>query len=187
MFALLSLLLLQTFAYNITNAVYFDIRIENTYTGRIEIGLYGDITPITTRNFIALCTGEYGMGTNGLPLHYKGSRIHKVLPGLLMQGGDITQANGLGGESIYGNTFADENFDIQHDQPGIVSMVNDGVDSNNSQFFITFTNTPWLDGRHVAFGIVLKGFDVLRRIADVSNRSGQPTKPIVISDSGILY
>lgn len=109
---------------------------------------YGDVAPITVKNFVALCTGEYGIGKMGKPLHYKNSVFHRIIPGFMIQGGDITRGDGRGGESVYGDNFEDETFAIKHDRPGIVSMANSGKDTNKSQFFITVVGA-WrgVDGR----------------------------------------
>ena len=141
----------------ITDKVYFDVEIDDQPAGRIIFGLYGTTVPKTVQNFKSLCLGDKGTGTKGKPLHYKGSVFHRVIPGFMAQGGDFTHGSGIGGESIYGETFEDENFEILHSRPFLLSMANSGPHSNGSQFFITFVPTPWLDGRHVVFGEVLQG------------------------------
>ena len=117
---------------------------------------------------------------------YKGSKFHRVIPGFMAQGGDFTRGDGRGGESIYGEKFNDENFDLKHSKPYLLSMANSGPNSNGSQFFITFDETPWLDGKHVVFGEVLEGKDVVNKLEDIGSRSGRTSKTATIRDSGIV-
>ena len=170
----------------VTKKVFFDIEIDGSAAGRIVFGLFGDEVPKTADNFAALCTGEKGTGKSGKPLHYKGSTFHRVITGFMAQGGDFTAGNGTGGESIYGEKFPDENFNIKHSKPHLLSMANAGPNTNGSQFFITFAATSWLDGRHTVFGEVLEGADVVAALEKISSGSGTPSAKAVIADSGEL-
>jgi peptidylprolyl isomerase len=166
--------------------VFFDITIGGEPAGRIVMELRADVTPKTAENFRALCTGEKGMGRAGKPLHYKGSAFHRIIPDFMCQGGDFTQGNGTGGESIYGMKFEDENFELKHTAPGLLSMANAGPGTNGSQFFLTTVETPWLDGKHVVFGSVVEGMDVVRKMEAIGSRSGRTSEPVVIADCGQL-
>ncbi|CAN6685354.1 hypothetical protein ACFX13_035810 [Malus domestica] len=166
--------------------VFFDMTIGGQPAGRIVMELYADTTPRTAENFRALCTGEKGVGRSGKPLHYKGSAFHRVIPGFMCQGGDFTAGNGTGGESIYGAKFADENFNKKHTGPGILSMANAGPGTNGSQFFICTAKTEWLDGKHVVFGQVVEGLDVVKNIEKVGSGQGRTSKPVVVADCGQL-
>eukprot|EP00567_Pseudictyota_dubia_P012573 CAMPEP_0197452452 /NCGR_PEP_ID=MMETSP1175-20131217/32084_1 /TAXON_ID=1003142 /ORGANISM="Triceratium dubium, Strain CCMP147" /LENGTH=194 /DNA_ID=CAMNT_0042985461 /DNA_START=29 /DNA_END=613 /DNA_ORIENTATION=+ len=170
----------------VTNTVFFDVTIGDEPAGRIKMGLFGDDVPKTAENFRALCTGEKGVGKAGKPLHYKGSTFHRIIPSFMIQGGDFTHGNGRGGESIYGEKFEDENFKLKHEGPMYLSMANAGPNTNGSQFFITTVKTAWLDGRHVVFGKVLEGDDVVKKVEAVGSNSGSPSKTVTISDSGEL-
>jgi len=166
--------------------VYFDINIDNAPAGRIVFELFADVTPRTAENFRALCTGEKGVGQSGKNLHYKGSGFHRIIQQFMCQGGDFTRGNGTGGESIYGEKFKDENFQLRHDRPFLLSMANAGPNTNGSQFFITTVETPWLDGKHVVFGQVVEGSDVVKKMEAVGSRSGTTSKSVQIADSGQL-
>jgi len=169
-----------------TPVVFFDITVGGQPAGRIEMQLRADVVPKTAENFRALCTGERGKGKSGKDLTFKGSKFHRVIPGFMCQGGDFTRGNGTGGESIYGEKFPDENFTLKHEGKGILSMANAGPNTNGSQFFLCTAKTGWLDGKHVVFGRVIKGDDVLDRIEAVGSQSGATSKPVVIADCGQL-
>jgi len=171
----------------VTTKVFFDVSIDGAEAGRIVMGLYGNQVPRTVDNFRALCTGEKGEGKAGKPLHFKGCAFHRIIPGFMCQGGDFTHGDGTGGESIYGEKFEDENFKLKHPKPGLLSMANAGKNTNGSQFFLTVKETPHLDGKHVVFGEVLKGYaDVVKKIEEVGASSGTPSKKVVIEDCGEL-
>jgi len=159
--------------------VFLDVEADDELLGRIVIELRTDIVPKTSENFRALCTGEKGFG-------FKGSTFHRIIPDFMLQGGDFTNHNGTGGRSIYGSKFNDENFTLSHTKPGTVSMANAGPNTNGSQFFITTIQTAWLDGKHVVFGTVTEGMDVVKSIEALGSASGQPSKQVHIRDCGQL-
>ena len=164
--------------------VFFDISIAGVKKGKMVFELFSKKLPKTTENFRALCTGEKGIGQSGKPLHFKNTIFHRVIPEFMAQGGDFTNFNGTGGESIYGNKFADEGFLYKHKGEGVLSMANAGPNTNGSQFFLTFVDCPWLDSGHVVFGKITDGLNVLREIESVGSGSGQTSKKVKIEDCG---
>ncbi|KAF9425550.1 Peptidyl-prolyl cis-trans isomerase D [Podila epigama] len=167
---------------------FFDISIGDEPIGRVVFELFADVVPKTVENFRALCTGEKGIGqTTGKPLTYKGAPFHRVIRGFMIQGGDFSNQNGTGGESIYGAKFEDENFVLKHDKPFLLSMANAGPGTNGSQFFVTTVPTPHLDNKHVVFGRVLKGVSVVREVEDTPKGSNDaPLAPVIITNCGEL-
>ncbi|GAB7182786.1 peptidylprolyl isomerase [Kitasatospora sp. Ki12] len=159
--------------------VFFDITINDEPAGRIVFKLFDEVVPKTAQNFRELATGQNGFG-------YEGSGFHRVIPSFMLQGGDFTNHNGTGGKSIYGAKFEDENFKLKHDRPGLLSMANAGKNTNGSQFFITTIVTDWLDGKHVVFGEVVEGLDLVKKIESLGSQSGRTSAVIKIAKSGVV-
>jgi len=161
---------------------YFDIEVGGIYQGRIVFKLFDDIVPKTCKNFRFLCSN----GLLGTP-SYEGSSFHRIIKNFMLQGGDFTNGDGTGGMSIYGNKFEDENFELKHNQPGLLSMANSGPNTNGSQFFITTEKTDWLDGKHVVFGIVISGYDIVSKIENMEiDGNNKPKLDVVIKKCGII-
>ena len=161
--------------------VVLEVRIGEEAVGTVVLELFKDVTPKTAENFRALCTGE-----KGEDMSYAGSPFHRIIPGFMIQGGDFTKGNGTGGKSIYGDRFPDENFEIKHTEAGLLSMANAGPNTNGSQFFITLAATPWLDGKHVVFGKVVEGMDVVRAMEAQGSQSGGTSQPVALESCRAL-
>ncbi|KAF8468695.1 cyclophilin-like domain-containing protein [Russula ochroleuca] len=159
--------------------VFFNVAINSKPAGRIVFRLFDDVVPRTAQNFRELATGQHGFG-------YTDSSFHRIIPNFMVQGGDFTRHDGTGGRSIYGERFKDENFQLKHHKAGLLSMANAGSDTNGSQFFITTAVTSWLDGRHVVFGEVVDGMDVVKVVEAVGTASGEPRQKVMITSSGIV-
>ncbi|XP_069622816.1 peptidyl-prolyl cis-trans isomerase-like [Ranitomeya imitator] len=159
--------------------VFFTISADEIPLGQVVFELRFDVVPKTAENFLKLCTGEVGFG-------YKGCTFHRIIPNFMCQGGDFTNHNGTGGKSIYGGKFADENFILKHNAPGTISMANAGPNSNGSQFFISTIKADWLNGKHVVFGTVVEGMEVIKKMESYGSNSGKTSKRIVIDDCGVL-
>ena len=170
----------------VTKKVFFDVDINGDFAGRIVFGLYGNHVPKTAENFRALCCGDFGTSKSGAELHFKGSCFHRIIPGFMCQGGDFTKANGTGGESIYGAKFEDEAFGINHDRPFLLSMANSGPNTNGSQFFVTTGEARHLDNKHVVFGEVLEGEEVVRKMEEKGSPEGKPRAQVAIANCGEL-
>ena len=157
--------------------IYLDLQINDSKIDRIEIELYDNIVPKTANNFRSLCKQKM----------YAGCQFHRIVKNFMIQGGDFTKNNGKGGRSIYGETFEDENFKVKHDKPGIISMANKGPNTNNSQFFMLFKPATHLDNKHVAFGIITKGLDILNKYQLIpTDYNNKPASKCIIKDCGIL-
>lgn len=171
----------------ITDKVFLEISIDDEPSGRIVIGLFGEVVPRTAENFKRLCACDAGKGKlSGIDLCYKNTPIHRIIPNFMIQGGDFTHHDGVGGESIYGGKFDDESFEVLHNKINLVSMANAGTDTNGSQFFINTVKTSWLDGQHVVFGMILEGKDLISKLETLGTNSGKTRQKVMITNSGVL-
>ncbi|GAB1607843.1 peptidyl-prolyl cis-trans isomerase-like [Argonauta hians] len=176
--------------YTITEVAWFVVEAKNYYgagedfTGKFSIGLFGDTVPMTVMNFAKITKGHT---TGKHKLRYKNSNIHRIVPDFVIQMGDITAGDGTGGRSIFGEKFNDENFILSHKAAGFVSMANHGPDSNGSQFFILLTPARWLDSKHVVFGKVIDGMDIVKTLGDVPSdiNTAVPKNRVKVIDCGV--
>jgi peptidylprolyl isomerase len=181
------LLLLLSFAAsepNVTHKIFFDMEINGTAVGRIVFGLYGDLCPKTVENFYHLSICDLGVGKSEVEMCYRGTRIHRIITGVMMQGGDYIIGTGGISESIWGDKFEDENLELKHKGPGILTMANSGKDANGSQFAITLAKLEYLDGKHVIFGRVMSGMKVVNEIAKYGSKRGRPSAKVIIANCG---
>ncbi|CAH1797589.1 unnamed protein product [Owenia fusiformis] len=177
--------------YTVTEEAYFDVEVQDMdgpgedYNGRFVVALFGDTAPMTTLNFKSIVEG-YKRGKE--TLWYKGTNIHRIVPDFVIQMGDITVGDGTGGRSIFGEKFNDEDFVLSHRAPGWLAMANHGKDTNASQFYILLNKARWLDGKHVVFGKVVRGMDVIRTLGEVpaDPNTAVPKKKVKIVDCGIV-
>ncbi|MEW5301586.1 MAG: hypothetical protein WDW36_004437 [Sanguina aurantia] len=170
----------------ITHRVYMQLEAGGKALGRVAIGLYGNAAPRTVENFVALCKGDGGVGGMGKALSFSGCNFHRIIPGFMVQGGDITNGDGTGGDSIFGPTFEDENLKLKHDGAGVLAMANAGKDTNSSQFYITLAAQPHLDGKHVVFGKVEAGMELVRRLESMGSSDGTPKQAVRVVSCGEL-
>lgn len=171
----------------ITDKVFFEIEVDGNSAGRIVLGLFGKVAPKTVQNFKSLCACDKGRGKlSGKDLCYKNTPIHRIIPNFLIQGGDFTHHNGVGGECIWGGKFEDETFELLHNKRYLLAMSNHGPNTNGSQFFINTVKTTWLDGKNVVFGMVVEGKDVVDALEHLGTNSGMTRKTVMIVDSGVL-
>lgn len=179
------MLIIRKFSTN--PKVFMNFILESEQPDTVIFELFPQTVPKTCENFIQLCKGSSELQTDkGKALAYKGSKVHRIVPGFLFQGGDFTKMNGKGGWSIYGETFDCENFQLKHSESGILSMANLGKNKNNSQFFVTFAPCPVLDGKHTVFGKVFSGMDVIKKIEAVGTASGKPRIKVRIGECGLV-
>nr|CTP81532.1 BMA-CYN-11 [Brugia malayi] len=165
--------------------VFMEMTAGGAPIGTIKMELFADVCPKTAENFRQFCTGEYRR--DGVPVGYKNAQFHRVIKDFMIQGGDFVNGDGTGMTSIYGSKFRDENFDLEHSGPGILSMANAGPDTNGCQFFITCAKCDFLDKKHVVFGRVLDGLLTVRKIENVpTGQNNKPKIPIVITQCGQL-
>jgi len=176
------LVLTQATYFEVTDEVYFDITVGGVSKGRLGFALFGTEVPKTVNNFKAFAS----TGVNGK--RYAGTAFHRVIARFMMQGGDVVNGDGTGSASLYGESFADESFNIKHGMGGMLSMANHGPDTNGCQFFITTTHTPWLDGKHVVFGKLIEGWNLLTELGDVpTDDNDKPFKAMVIEKSEVQH
>lgn len=179
--------------YTVTDEVWFEVEVKDMdgpgqdFRGRFTVAVFGETAPMTTMNFVALARGYTSNSKTGSKLHYKNSPIHRVVPDFVIQMGDVVNGDGTGGRSIYGERFNDEAFILSHRSAGWVSMANHGTDTNGSQFFIMLSKARWLDGKHVVFGKVIKGMNVVNTVGEVPSdpNTAVPKKRIRIVDCGV--